>query len=72
MGWLSIRKVSILYKYMYIREHGSDSLFRDDHAFLDFGGFQGSETPIQHAQNLKLITELNSICSEVAQPHISQ
>ena len=45
-----------------IREHDGDSLIRDDFVFffLDFGGFQGSETPIKHAQNLKLIAELNS------------
>ena len=42
-----------------IRECNSDSLFRDD-LFLDFGGFQEFETPIKHAQNLKLIAELNS------------
>ena len=36
------------------------SIFRDDYSFFsDFGGFQGSETPIKHAQILKLMAELN-------------
>ena len=39
-----------------IRDRGSNYLFRDDpFLFKDFRGFQGSETPIKHAQNLELI-----------------
>ena len=47
---------------MCIREHSSSSQFRNayDTGFLDFGGFQWSETPIKHGQNLKLMAELNS------------
>ena len=56
-GWLvATPLLSAGFCNLTIRECGSNYQFRDDpFLFKDFGGFQGSETPIKHAQNLKLI-----------------